>query len=315
MPAPTTRQGGTVIGKEWIYRLRDNSPLERVLVLAQYQKKTTSRFDVEFLDGEKAGQVENVPGNRLKGPWATVAEYRVETGNWARVEAYELTETESYAALQVFELLISESAASPVYSSNSYTTCIHDVRALEAITGFALSRIVEQVESFESDDGTVVSAEGTLQIAEAACSQSPAPILEWVHEKEAEYRQRCSRGAPVRTRSGAERTSSPDWEYEWYRKEVRPQLELLRQWCGHRAVTIHERLGAAEAEVQRLGVMVEQLLDALRDNNVSQFADIMDKVNRDEQITPENYRPVVDRPLKPSEMPVRVEYRSRRWGY
>ena len=35
-----------------------------------------------------------------------------------------------------------------------------------------------------------------------------------------------------------------------YLKYAKPLHELLREWCGHRAVGLQERLGAAEAEAE-----------------------------------------------------------------
>jgi hypothetical protein len=64
-------------------------------------------------------------------------------------------------------------------------------------------------------------------------------------------REHCKRGRDYKGLNGEERTSTPEWEYEWYRKSLRPYHELLRQWCGHRSITFYERLTAAEAEVRR----------------------------------------------------------------
>jgi hypothetical protein len=42
-------------------------------------------------------------------------------------------------------------------------------------------------------------------------------------------REGCKHGGPHPFR---EEESSPEWEYQRYRKRVRPEHELLRQWCG-----------------------------------------------------------------------------------
>lgn len=183
-------------------------------------------------------------------------------------------------------------------------TNIADPAKLEPLIGFPVDDLVERVESFSEGDGhRVVSPEGTLQIAELACRVNPMPVLELVVEDERKYRQKTMRDA-----------SDAEWEYRWYLERGRPLHELLRGWCGHRAVSMQERLAAAEAEVRRLDLLVTRLVGQLRENGHKIFADVIAEVHEEERITPANYRPVVDRPLKPSEIPVRyIEVPRRRW--
>jgi hypothetical protein len=98
-----------------------------------------------------------------------------------------------------------------------------------------------------------------------------------------------------------------------YLKYWRPLHELLRQWCGHRAVTLQERLGAAESEVHRLDVMVSRLIDGLKKDGQDFFARVIEEEHEAERITPEKLRPVVERPLHPFEIPVRYVRSQRRW--
>ncbi|NKY27764.1 hypothetical protein [Nocardia gamkensis] len=63
------------VGDEYIYRAKDFAPSQRVRILGIERRKTTSRVDIEFLDGQARGTKENVPGNRLRGPWAQVDEF------------------------------------------------------------------------------------------------------------------------------------------------------------------------------------------------------------------------------------------------
>jgi hypothetical protein len=53
-------------GDEWIYRVRDDALSERVRIIEIQRRKQSFRVEVEFIDGEKAGQRENVPGKRLR---------------------------------------------------------------------------------------------------------------------------------------------------------------------------------------------------------------------------------------------------------
>lgn len=299
-------------GEEWIYRLKDNSNSERVRILAIQPKKTSSRVDIEFLDD--GGRTENVPGARLRRPWGEVVAYDELMANWQRIE-FDLTEPEESAASEVFEALVPENIATCEWSPVRYATAIHDEAGLEQLIELGLDDLLDGVASFDHDGVLMVSPEGTLRIAEVVCARRPAEVLAWVMTEERDIREKCKRGRPTQTSTGHATTTSPEWEYEWYLKSDKPRHELLRQWCGHRAVTFHERLTAAEAEVRRLDIIVARLIDDARAKGDGFFADIMEEEHDKERITPEKVRPVVDRPLSPHEIPVREVPVRRRWGY
>ncbi len=300
------------VGEEWVYRLKDSSPSERVRILAIQPKKTSSRVDVEFLDN--GGRTENVPGARLRRPWSGVVAYDELMANWQRIE-FELTDAEDGAASEVFDALIPADVATCEWSQVRYATAVHDRAALERFLEANLEEVLVGVPSFDHEGVLMVSPEGTLRIAEVMCTRRPADVLAWVMAEEAEIREKCKRGRPTRDLSGHERTTSPEWEYEWYLKSDKPRHELLRQWCGHRAVTFHERLTAAETEVRRLDILVARLIDEARKQGSAIFADVMEEEHNKERITPEKIRPVPDRPLSPHEIPVREVPVRRRWGY
>ncbi|MGY4898649.1 hypothetical protein ACWEEK_24080 [Micromonospora aurantiaca (nom. illeg.)] len=141
-------------------------------------------------------------------------------------------------------------------------------------------------------------------------------MLDRVIEDEAKSRHKCKHGderSSLSTR-GREPTT-PEREYHVYRRFDRPRHELLRQWCGHRAVTAHERLLAAEAETQRLDVLVTRLIRVLKQAGETTIVAVYAEEHDRERITPATIRPVVDRPLHPSEIPVREIRTRRRWGY
>jgi hypothetical protein len=140
------------------------------------------------------------------------------------------------------------------------------------------------------------------------------PVLDWVISDESEYREKAKHGHNFVSSANRATSSSPEWEYQWYLESVRPVHELLRSWCGHRAATVHERLAAAEAEVRRLDALIVRLIDELKANGHSTVAEIIERTHEEERITPVSVRPIVDRPLKPSEIPVRYERAPRRWG-
>jgi hypothetical protein len=301
------------VGDEWIYRAKDSAPSQRVRILAVQPKKTSSRVDVDFLDED--GRTENVLGARLKGPWSEVVGYDALMANWQRIE-FELTSAEEGAVSKVFHNLIADDLATCEWSPVRYATAIHDRAGLTELLGVELDVLLEGIPSFDLVGVLMLSPEGTLRISEAMCGRRPADVFAWVMDEESEIRDSCKRGSRIQSSSGrVNTTTSPEWEYEWYLKEHKRRHELLRQGCGHRAVTFHERLTAAEAEVRRLDVLVARLIDNVRERGNAIFADIMEEEHNNERITPENVLPVVERPLSIHEMLVREVSVRRRWGY
>jgi hypothetical protein len=183
-----------------------------------------------------------------------------------------------------------------------------------AVLGVSLEDVVARCESFELDGDLMLSLAGSLLVAEAACRAAPMPVLDWVIEDEKQIREKIKRGGwhtNVVERKEAE--TSPEWEYHWYRARDRPLHELLRQWCGHRAVSFQERLIAAEAENHRLDVLVAELIDALRHAGSERAAAAFEEEHERDRITPSKARPVIDRPLEISEIPVRYLPARRSW--
>jgi hypothetical protein len=302
------------IGDEWIYRAKAFSPSERVKILGIEKRKQTTRVDIEFLDGKQAGLRDNVPATRLHGPWSTVTAYDELMANWLRLGGSDLDDTEESAVGEVFGALIPEGVATYYDSFVRNGATVRDREALEGLMHRPMSDVLDHVEWFEHDDVVELSAEGTLLIAEYVCAANPPPILERVMAEEAERREYCKRGREYDAVDGSgKQTSSPEWEYEWYRKRYRPIHELLRGWCGHRSVTFVERLVAAEAEARRLDILIATLIDTLKQHNAI-HTDGYEREHNEERITPESIRPVVDRPLAPWEIPViKVPVRRGRW--
>jgi hypothetical protein len=73
------------VGDEWIYRLKAYTPSERVKILGIEKRKQTTRVDTEFLDGDRAGLRDNVPGGRLHGRWSEVEDFDERMANWQRL--------------------------------------------------------------------------------------------------------------------------------------------------------------------------------------------------------------------------------------
>jgi hypothetical protein len=255
-----------------------------------------------------------VPGSRLYGPWSGVAKFNERMTNWKRLGHSEIDETEESAVGDIFDLLVPESVAAYYDSCVRNGATVRDRGVLERLMQRPLSDVTDHVEWFEDDDVLELSADGTLLIAEYVCAANPEPVLKRIMTKEAEVREQCKRGQEYDALDGSgKRTSTPEWEYEWYRRHHRPVHELLRAWCGHRSVTFVERLTAAEREVRRLDILVAKLVDSLKPHDKF-AAEIWEREHDQERIRPETVRPIVDRPLAPWEIPVReVPVRRGRW--
>jgi len=301
-----------VVGHEWAYRVRDTEPSERVRIKAVTPKKASASIEVEFLDDD-SHRVQTVPSARLKVRWSNVEAYDAQQAAWQRINDYELDSVERSAVYTVFEALLPDEVAELDWRPFENATVVKDRTKLTEILQVPVEEILAKSHWLTTDDATIVSLAGTLMIAETACRAHSHTVLERVIEEEAEARHKCKHGGPHPFRKGE--TSSPEWEYQRYRKHVRPQHELLRQWCGHRAVAAHERLTAAEAENHRLDLLVVQLIKALDLAGETAQAEQFAEEHERDRITPHLARPVVDRPLRWSEMPVREVqvYRRRRW--
>lgn len=301
-----------VAGDEWVYRVRDTAPSERVRIKTVTPKKTTANIEVEFLD-DAAHRVQTVPSARLKVRWADVEAYDARQAEWQRVAGFELDEVEQRAVDEVYSALIPEEVAEVLWRPFEYVTTIEDRVALTEILQGPVDEILARVQYFTTEDATIVSPEGTLLIAQIACRAHPNSILDLVVAEETEARHKCKHGRPSSIHKGE--MTSPEWEYQWYRQSIKPRHELLRQWCGHRAVTAHEHLTAAEAENHRLDLLVVDLIKALDLAGETAHAERFAEEHERDRITPYLARPIVDRPLHWSEIPVReVPARRRRWG-
>ncbi|WP_243064636.1 hypothetical protein [Humibacter sp. RRB41] len=236
--------------------------------------------------------------------------------DWQRIDDLELDESEQAAVETVFRLLIPTDVAEWEWSPVRFAASVHNRERLATLIGVPIGDVVEKVESFELDGELMLSPVGTLMIAERACQVNPLPVLAHVIEEEKELREKVKRGGRHMSAIDREEVqTSPEWEYHWYLTNDRPRHELLRQWCGHRAVTFQERLLAAEAENRRLDVLVAEVIDALKRAGDEYGARAFEEEHERDRITPERARPIVDRPLAPSEIPIQYVTARRRWGY
>lgn len=316
-PVTTAAHDDPTVGEEWAYLHRDGAPSERVVVHGVTRTGSTARrFEIEFLDGPHRGKRDTVPGRRLRVPWDQVGAYDELRANWQRLRAADdLDEVENSVVTRVFELLIPMEVAQLSHGAVESAVEVHDPAGLEALTGLSSTVLADQYDSFYMDGTLVLASAASLVITEHACRRHPRPVLDSVLADEAEAREKSKRGGTGPTTQDDDPLhTSPEHEYRFYLEYHRPRHELLRQWCGHRAVTTHERLLAAEAECHRLDELLARTLDSLRTAGSTVLADGLEREHETERITAHTIRPVPERPLHPSEVPVREEPRRRRWS-
>lgn len=296
-------------GEYWVYRLREESPSERVLIKDLKVTKTKFRAIVTFDEGRK----ENIPGSRLKVLWDEVQQYDELMDKWAKLAEHTLDEIESCCVDQVFDMMVPLEVADLIYRPVDNILYVHDSETFSEMLGVDIGDYARNCRSFELDDTLVLSPHAAVVIAERLCRVNPTPVLEKVMEEETEARHKSKhgyQGSPISEDDTGWRSS--EWAYQMYREYTRPRHELLRQWCGHRAISNHERLNAFEAECHRLGVLLEDALEELMQLGGQHAVETFRQQLEEERITPYNIRAVPERPLDPSEIPIQTVYKPRR---
>lgn len=169
--------------------------------------------------------------------------------------------------------------------------------------GQPLSALPTECPWISHDGKPCLSPLASISVVEMVCQTNPTAVLDLIIAEGAEAREKSKRGGTREdweTKEAVE--TSPEYEYRYYLQLQKPAHELLRQWCGYRSVSAHDRLLAAEAEVNRLDVLLARSVDCLRKFNESSAAAIENEHEKD-RITPYNIRPVPDRPLEPMRSP------------
>lgn len=303
-----------VAGEEWAYRRRDDAASERVLVVALHRQGQKFRADIKHLSGDNAGLEENVPRSRLRVPWDEVGDYDALMEGLGRLRSEALTEAEESALWKATELLLPTEVAELFVSPVDEALLIHDQHKFEALLGEPVSVLQHEFVWILYGGRTCLSPRASLRVAELLCRRNPAPMLEAVMAEEAEAREKSKHGGTVTSFESNELLpTSPDLEYKFYLEWHKPVHEILRDWCGYQAVTDHERLLAAEAEIHRLDTLLASALTSLRQYS-KHWADAYTQEHENERITPYSIRPIPERPLQPHEIPViRIPARRQWW--
>ncbi|BCW35874.1 hypothetical protein StoSoilA2_19300 [Arthrobacter sp. StoSoilA2] len=209
---------------------------------------------------------------------------------WRRLKAEAIDEHEASALWAALELLVPSEVAELSVASSDDSLTVHDHVAFEALTGQTVAAFQARFSWLVHDGDVFLSPRAALAREK---SKQGGTIENW------ETRE------PL--------TTSAEFEYDYYLRRQKPVHEILRQWCGYGSVTAHERLLAAEAEVNRLDVLLTWAVDHIRTTDKG-TAEMIEREHEEDRITPYTIRPVPQRPLKPHEIP-RIEVPTRRGWY
>lgn len=258
--------------------------------------KASFRYSLQLEDGS----IRKVPRRRIKGPWAKAAEIDELVNHQVRLHTQRGgEEQDSAASFMIESCRLGE--AMELGSGDDFI--ITDPRALEVLVDSPLDVLLEGVLTAPCKEGLQISPLGGVRIVQRFAQVSPDEVLEVVAKEEKEWKFK------LREHHGI---NSARWQWEFYCEHYRPMFELWREWCGFAAVRKYEREIASEAEGERLFDLAKRLIEII-EGKQPEIAKMYRQELLAEQITPYTIRETPDRPLEPHEIPVRVEYRRRRW--
>lgn len=139
------------IGGDYVYNATFEAPIERVKVIAIERQKPGYRAVVERIGRERAGEIQTVPGKRLKVPWSQKAEFQTVEKVWNRFRWVDLTETEEWLLHEFFEKFIPPQIARVVVGAgHPYGPQLHpvaqidDIDALKDVVGMTDADFLKQ---------------------------------------------------------------------------------------------------------------------------------------------------------------------------
>lgn len=248
-------------GAEWIYRAQDRGRSQRVRVIGPNRSGSTLRMDVEFLDGDRAGQRRLVGLRRLKGPWAEVEAFEALDRKRRRIEdSFDPWTPMHGAALEAVEHLVPEEVAGPREWCGRFL--VHDREALASLCGVAFDDLTTEEDSIESKEGLEIGASSVVRVARAACAANPERMASLLL-----VRDRHLLLASTPSHHGG------DWEAR--------VTELLHDWCGTPPLSLRMLLMALENEMSWQRALVGAGVDALRRAGARTAADNLERLSRD----------------------------------
>ncbi|MBB5153330.1 hypothetical protein [Saccharopolyspora phatthalungensis] len=248
--------------QRWAYRKGAHDPVTCVDIL-RLGSTRPARVRVRFVEDAYEGHEDWVPPNRLKVRWKDVAAWQEREERWNAVRdasAEARNTTENDAAGWIFDLLPGYNYAKQLWGRDEGALAIRDVDALVADLGIDRTIVVGDPVAFTDDDGSLIVPWRVMhEVARLLAQKHSDHYISEVTKEEREHEHKNRWG--YMSGSGhisAEICAEVDEEHG------RPLRDLIRQWCGAKAIARQDELDALRAEVKRLGTLVERAVDAVR---------------------------------------------------
>ncbi|PTR24207.1 hypothetical protein C8K36_108222 [Rhodococcus sp. OK519] len=255
-----------VVGERYAYRARAVDPLVEVEVL-KVGTQRPARVQIRWVDEEFEGRQEWVPPTRLKVVWSGVENFVADEARWAAVREPSPGRNciEDSVVWEIFDAGIDADIAECGYNADSGVIKIHDVTRLSELLDIPEVELRADPRSFELGSTLVASWVITELVSRRAAVKFADRLLEQVAVDDQKAQQEAIHGYYTRGRSrddvrhmSAEICREVDVEYG------APRRALMREWCGSAAVERQDELVALREEVLRLGGLVQQAADRLR---------------------------------------------------
>ncbi|MFG1997598.1 hypothetical protein ACGFNU_00440 [Spirillospora sp. NPDC048911] len=247
------------VGEIWAYREDRDSPLCRVEVVRMNHPRRRG-VHVRFLDGEDAGIQEWAGGEQLPALWGEAQKVVQDDAHLAAAveESKHVHGSPEWEAAKLVFLMIRPKGR--IYML--HTKVDAGVVQIKDLCKVALWLRLDEHELLEAE-GAFVDRYGTYM--------APWPVTLRIARRAAELQADVVLEEILR-RLDSERKYL-DQRYSWERgrgeKKV-ARLEavarLLHEWCGEESLERYDELEALRAEVQRLGLVAEKAIAALRQN-------------------------------------------------
>ena len=220
-------------GDEWVYHLRDSAPSERVRVVVSIIEGRHGNFraDVEFLDRNPDGEIENVPGKRLRARWSELGTFEARERAWKVIASETITAAEEAASEFVYTLLMPMETAAWSYDAGAATTSITDHGAFAELVGFPVSELEGRASRIDSGGETILSPVGTTLVGEALCRRHTPLVLNAVFEEEQKARDRCLEAHPLFSLVEPSKRLDPSAVWRSYLRSTRSEERRVGKEC------------------------------------------------------------------------------------
>ncbi|MGW7276263.1 hypothetical protein ACWGH5_37900 [Streptomyces sp. NPDC054864] len=256
------------VGERWVYRVEPHcGPVAEVEILKMGTQRPV-RVEVRFVAEEAEGRQEWVPPSRLRVNWQDKDAWLAHQERWIELtrDSPDDDDTTLRAVIILFDEHLWDGLVSfGVNYRDRGVLYIDDAPALAALLDVPATFFRSDPRSFVDADGALTAPwPTTVEVARLLARTRADHLMAVVHEHERQARQEAIYGCYYRGRGKNPGTYiSPEICAEVNRSS-QPSYDLLRQWCGADAPEDFEELKALRDEVLRIGKLMEQAIDTLR---------------------------------------------------